>query len=168
MKTKRLVATIALLCVAGLVSGCGSDEPSEKAAEKLVESAIKDGSDSDVDVDVDGEKVTIESEDGKITAGGTERPESLPANFPLAEGEITYAMESPSSVLVVVQVEGDIKAAFDNTVSELEAQGWTRQMVSSGDGEFAGMFQGETEDDALIVAGDAAEGTLSYSVTRAE
>lgn len=169
--TSRHRALIAAVLIAGtgVLAGCGSgEEASDKAAdavaEKALEAAAEESSGGDVDIDVDDEQVTIEGEDGTYTMGGTERPESLPDDFPLAEGEITYAMESPSGSMVTVKVD-DVGSAFDQALADLEAAGWTRSSVTEAEDGAMATLTGESEGDSVLITTSPTAQEISYVVT---
>ncbi|MCD6638653.1 MAG: hypothetical protein LT071_01910 [Nocardioides sp.] len=166
---RTTMAALAVVAAGTLLAGCGGDA-GERAAERSVEKAIEDGaadSGEDVDVDIEDDKVTIEGEDGTTTWGGTDRPESLPEDFPLAEGEITYAMDSPDGAMVTIEVD-DAAQAFDDALADLEGQGWKRVSVTEAETGSIAMLQGESDTQSVVITSDPSSDTLSYLVSLRE
>lgn len=166
LTVRAAAAALAMTAATTMLAGCGEDA-AEKAAERSVEKAIEDnaGKDGeDVDVDIDGEKVTIEGEDGTTTWGGTDRPESLPEDFPLPDGKITYAMDSPDGAMVSIEVD-DADEAFDESVAELETQGWKRISLTQAETGKVAMLEGESEGDSVMMTSDPAAKTITYIVS---
>ena len=167
MKTtaRRALAAALLIPVVSLSAACGSDDADEKAGEELAEKMIESGSDGDVDVDVDDEKVSIETDEGKTTYGGTDRPESLPDDFPLADGEITNTVDSPDGAMVTIKVDGDRIEAFDESLATLEGQGWTRDMRSEAGTVLTATLTGENEGESVMISADSSTGEITYIVS---
>ncbi|SEB74560.1 hypothetical protein SAMN04489844_0972 [Nocardioides exalbidus] len=162
---RRAAGAVILVAVAGLVTACGGDDASEKAGEKLgeklAEQAMEDSGGGDVDVDVDGEDVTIESEEGTIAVGSGEVPDSFPSELSIPDGEVVSSVDTPQGSLVTLDVE-DPAGAFDEAVADLEANGWTRVMVTEAEG--TKMAQYSKGDASATVLSDDASGQLTYTI----
>jgi hypothetical protein len=161
---RNAVAGLAVVAATALLTGCGADD---KIAEKSVEKAIEDSASDngeDVDVDIDDDKVTITGEDGTVTWGGTERPKSLPEDFPLPDGEITYAMDGPDGAMVTMDVD-DAEEAFDDALAELELDGWKRVSVTESGTAKVAMLQGESESESVMMTADSEAGNISFIVS---
>ncbi|RYB94513.1 hypothetical protein EUA93_09255 [Nocardioides oleivorans] len=162
---RRAAGAVVLVAVAGLVSACGGDDASEKAGqelgEKLAEQAMEDSGSEDVDVDVDGEDVTIESDDGTISVGSGEIPESFPSDLTVPEGEVVSSVDTPDGSSVTLDVD-DAVAAFDEAVADLEANGWTRDTTTETGETRLAVFS--KDDGTAMVMGDASTGQLTYTI----
>lgn len=162
----RAIASAIVVPLLLVAAGCGSDDStsSDKAGEKLAEKMIENGDDN-VDVDIDGEEVSIETDEGTTSYGSKDRPEALPDDFPIADGEIVTTMDSPGGAMVSVKTDDDVTDAFDQAVSDLEEQGWTRTMLTNDEGTSGAMFTGDTDEKSVILTGDDSTGELTYVVS---
>jgi hypothetical protein len=103
---KKLAYFLIILVLSSLLTACGAKQKmEEKIAEKVIEQAI-----GNADIDIDGDEMTIKTEDGEITFGLTEWPDSqLCGRIPeLKKGKISSAMNSEAYMLVIIEeVEED-------------------------------------------------------------
>lgn len=103
---KKLAYILIILVLSSLLTACGAKQKmEEKIAEKVIEQAI-----GNADIDIDGDEMTIKTEEGEITFGLTEWPDSqLCGRIPeLKKGKISSAMNSEAYMLVIIEeVEED-------------------------------------------------------------
>ncbi len=115
-------AVVAVAVIAALVgTSCG------KVVEKATEKAIENSSGAD-NVDISKDGVKIESKDGTFEAGATtEMPKDLP-KAPMFENaslkSSTKMSDSASTTWLLAGTVKDAKAAYQNLVKALKADGW--------------------------------------------
>lgn len=181
---KALAAGLALALVT-LGAGCGAEEKlTEAATEEVVEQAIEEsvegGSDVELDVDDGGNTVTYESEEGSLTMGSGEIPESFPDTIPLPPEDysILSAMEVTGDggyVRLVVTTTGTVEDLGALMEQGLEEGGFTiegTQNQSYGDTTSV-MMQGTGDGKSvMITVNDAGDGegqiSVGYTITAAE
>lgn len=165
---RRAAGAAVLVAVAGLVTACGGDDADEVAGqelgEKLAEQAIEDSGSEDVDVDVDGEDVTIESDEGTISVGSGDIPDSFPDDLSVPDGDVVSSIDTPEGSSVTLDVD-DAVAAFDEALADLEANGWTRETVTeSGETRMAVLSK---DGGSAMVMGDTSTSQLTYTISAA-
>jgi hypothetical protein len=158
---RRAAGAAVLVALAGLVSACGGDDAGEKAGEKIAEKALEDAGTAGADVDIDGDNVTIESDEGTVKVGTGDVPESFPSDLSIPDGDITASVDSPQGAMLTIDVE-DPAAAFDEAVADLEANGWTRVMVTDAEGTKMAQYSKGTDSATLLA--DEASGQLTYTI----
>jgi hypothetical protein len=126
---KKISYILIVAVFLSLFSGCGAKQKMEdKIAEKIIEQAI-----GDADIDIDGDEITIKSQEGDVTFGSTEWPDSqLSGKIPeFKKGNIVSVMNSEAYLLVIIEdVEADdfmdyynkIKGEFDRESYETKSQ----------------------------------------------
>jgi hypothetical protein len=153
--------TFALLLGLSLVlTGCGqsvSDRISEKASEKIIESATGGK------VDVDNGNVQIKTDKGTMTAGdGVQLPDSFPKDVYVIEGKITSAVTTPDEGFSVSIESGKGVAEATKLYGEkLKSNGWkilaTMDLGESGSvtaekgNRSAAVFIGKSDDKSTVV-----------------
>ena len=69
---KKISCILIIIILSTLLTGCGARQKmEEKIAEKIIEQAV-----GDADIDIDGDEITIKTEDGDVSFGSTEWPDS--------------------------------------------------------------------------------------------
>lgn len=99
-KFLKNILIIVLVTSLIVLAGCGSKQKmEEKFAEKVMESALG------VDMDIDGEEVTFEGEEGAVTFGTSEWPDTELAKMlpEFKEGMITSAVNSETYVFIIIE-----------------------------------------------------------------
>ena len=102
---KKLTYVLLMIVLLSLCVGCGvKQNMEEKIAEKVIEQAV-----GDADIDIDGEEVTIKTEEGNVTFGSTEWPDTdLSSKIPeFKKGKIASVMNSEAYLLVIVEEVGE-------------------------------------------------------------
>src|SRR3990170_1363771 len=95
-KSNNKLIIIVVIVVGALVvlSGIGYFA-NQFLAEKVTEKAIETATGGKVDVDADKEKITIETNDGKLTIGQNELPKSFPSDITVYNGaKVTSSAET--------------------------------------------------------------------------
>jgi len=103
---KKLAYILIILVLLALVTACGAKQKmEEKIAEKVIEQAV-----GNADIDIDGDKMTIKTEEGEVTFGSDEWPDSqIGRRIPeFKKGKISSAMNSEAyKFLMIDEVEED-------------------------------------------------------------
>jgi hypothetical protein len=103
---KKICYILLIIILFTLLTACGAKEKmEEKIAEKIIEQAL-----GDADIDIDGDEVTVKTEDGDVTFGSTEWPDSqLSGKIPeFKKGNIVSVINSEAYLLVIIEdVETD-------------------------------------------------------------
>ncbi|MDI9494848.1 MAG: hypothetical protein QM227_01110 [Bacillota bacterium] len=125
---KKISYILIIITLLTLLTACGAKQKmEEKIAEKIIEQAI-----GGADIDIDGDEITIKSEEGDVTFGSTEWPDSqLSAKIPeFKKGNIVSVMNSEAYMLVIIEdVEADdfmdyynkLKGEFDKESYEAKS-----------------------------------------------
>lgn len=124
----------------------------EKTQEKALEKAIEQGGGEKADVDIDDQKITIESEEGKmqINAGANQWPKDAPAEVPeLKTGQIagTTTSESDQGRNWSVRYTGVAVEELDKYGAILKSQGFKINTIKAAKG---GMVSGEKGNIGVI------------------
>jgi len=127
---KMLVAVLLSVCVI-MVAGCGK-RSGERIAEKMAEAAMaKDGVKGKVNIS--GDKVTIETKDGKSTfasGGNAKVPENFPKDVPVYAGASILASASvPNGSVLTLQTKDAAAKVMSFYKGKLTGSGWTSEMT---------------------------------------
>lgn len=98
---KKISYILIVLVLISLLTACGAKEKmEEKIAEKVIEQAV-----GNADIDIDGNEVTIKTEDGNVTWGSTEWPDTQLSNkIPeFKKGKIVSVMNSEAYLMVIIE-----------------------------------------------------------------
>lgn len=98
---KKISYILIALVLISLLTACGAKEKmEEKIAEKVIEQAV-----GNADIDIDGNEVTIKTEDGNVTWGSTEWPDTQLSNkIPeFKKGKIVSVMNSEAYLMVIIE-----------------------------------------------------------------
>lgn len=153
---------LAALAVAGMtVAGCS------QAAEQVAESA------TGLEVDVSGGGISATDEEGNtVGAGGTELPDSFPADLPLPDGaSILQFKEQDGAVAVSFSVPSLTEAEFESYLVTLAGAGYAetdrRRMDLGGGYSIDAFLTGPTRDaevnGAALTDGSQARITIVVS-----
>lgn len=159
---KKLFIFMALVVVILMLSGCGAKQKMEdKIAEKVVEAALG------ADVDIDGEEVTVKSEDGSVTLGSGEWPDSeLAKKIPeFKAGNITSVVSSEEYVFIIMEeVDED---DFKDYLAEIQSK-FTEDAYESKFEDTIAYSATNTEGTAMIVSYTTVDKTLSIQASMPE
>jgi len=145
-----------------MLVGCGAKQKMEdKIAEKLVESALG------ANVDIDGDEVTIKGEDGNVTFGSNDWPESeITKKIPeFKGGKISSNVNSEKYVLIVVEEvdEKDFKDYYDKVKSNFSKDSYDAKF----DGAIS--YTGSNDDGVtMIISYSTSDKSLSIQASEAE
>ncbi len=98
---KKISYILIIIVLLSLFTGCGAKQKmEEKIAEKVIEQAV-----GNADIDIDGDEVTIKTEEGDVTFGSTEWPDSLLSNkIPeFKKGKISSVMNSEAYLMIIIE-----------------------------------------------------------------
>lgn len=159
---KKLAFIIVTITLISLLSGCGAKQKMEdKIAEKIVETALGDN------VNIDGEEVTIEGEEGSVTFGSTEWPNSdLAKKIPeFKNGKITSVMNSEAYLFIIIEEVGvndfmdyyeEVKAVYTEDSYESKFEDVISYSGSDKEG-FTVVVSYSTEDKTTSIQASQAE-----------
>lgn len=147
---KKIAYILIVVVLLSLFTGCGAKQKMEEnLAEKIIEKAVG----SNADIDIDGEEVTIKTEEGDVTLGSTEWPDSeLSSKIPeFKKGKIASVMNSEAYLLVIIE---EVDASdFMNYYEEVKGEFNQESYETKSEDTIA--YMGENEDGISIM--------LSYS-----
>lgn len=94
-------------------------------AEKAAETAIEQATGSKVDISQGGEKVTIETDEGKVTVSKNDIPDSFPSDITIYSGaEVISTAESSAGSSVVLKTSDSTSKVADFYKDDLKKNGW--------------------------------------------
>lgn len=166
---KRLISFAIGMTMISCMVLAGCEKASEKAAEKAIEAGMaKEG--VKADVDLSGEKVTIESKDGKsvITGGkGATVPDGFPRDVYVYEGAtITGSVSVPGGFNVVMETSDGADKVLAAVKSKMTEFGWKEEMTMNQAGNaMVGYKKGER---TAMVNINADKKTTHITLTTAE
>lgn len=161
---KKIIFIFLLIAILLMVVGCGAKQKmEEKIAEKFVESALGGN------IDIDGDEVTIKGEDGEVTFGSNEWPNSDVANkIPKFKGgTITSAVNSDNYVFIIIEEveESDFKDYYEKVKSDFNKESYdakfddTISYTGSNDDGVTIIIAYSTSDKGLSIQASLAEKT---------
>jgi hypothetical protein len=152
---KTLIIVIVVVVALGILGGAGyylQQRSSEKTAEKTAEKAIEDatGGDAKVDISEGGDKVTIETDEGKITTSETSIPDSFPSSITVYQGsEVAGSTEAEEGVTLLLKTSDSTSQAFSFYKSDLAKNGW--EISSSSTIEGSSLITAEKGNEGVLV-----------------
>lgn len=138
---KKISYILIIIVLLSLFTGCGAKQKmEEKIAEKVIEQAV-----GNADIDIDGDEVTIKTEEGDVTFGSTEWPDSQLSNkIPeFKKGKIVSVMNSEAYLMVIIEdVEAkdfmdyyeEVKGEFNRESYETKSEDMIAYMGKNADG----------------------------------
>ena len=152
---KKILIIITIILSLFMLGGCGAKQKMEdKLAEKVMESALG------VDMDIDGEEVTFKGEDGDVTIGSGEWPDSeIAQKIPeFKDGKITSAINSEGYVFIIMEeVNGDDFKDYYETVKS----DFTEEAYESKFEDIIAYSGKDSEGLSMIISYTISEETLS-------
>lgn len=170
-KISILIVSLTVMALMVVLYGLSScKQTGEKTQEKVLEKTLEQGGAKNADVDIDDQKITIESEEGKmqINAAGTQWPKEAPSEVPeLKAGEIagTTASESAQGRNWSVRYMGLNAEELDRYGALLKSKGFK---ISTIKGPKGGMVTGEKDNITVIFAVSDKVSSLNISVLKQE
>jgi hypothetical protein len=166
-----IATALALLGCGGDDGGPLGDAASEQAIEEAIEDAASDqGEDVNVDVNADGEEISIESEEGGISIGGSDLPDGFPNGVPFPD-DFTQQFSSGDGASFIVsgtsETSGDDLDGF--YAEALPAAGYEvteRVEFGTGDAKVVSFsFTADGFKGVIQISTDPAAGTTTLFVT---
>jgi len=128
----KLIIIIVVVVVIVGVLGVGSFAASRFFTEKTAEKAIEQAAGSKVDISDGGDKVTIETDEGKATIGKNEVPDSFPSDIAVYSGaEITATSETATGTMISLITSDSVAKVFDFYKSDLASNGWAQTAATT-------------------------------------
>ena len=142
---KKISFVLIIIVLLWLFTGCGAKQTMEdKIAEKIVEGVV--GS----DIDIDGDEVTIKTDEGDVTFGSTEWPNTeLSSKIPeFKKGKIVSVMNSEANLIIMIEEveEKDFMDYYERIKGEFKEEPY-----ESKSGETIA-YMGNNEDGINITA----------------
>jgi hypothetical protein len=134
---KALILILSVVAGGLVIYGVGSNLArvfNQKAAEKTAEKAIEQatGGEAQVDISKSGEKITVETEEGKLTIGEGQLPENFPQNMPIYPGsKITSTSSNDENQVVIFSSEDELEKVSSYYKKELADAGWKIESTST-------------------------------------
>lgn len=159
---KKVFIIIALALLLFMLGGCKAKQKMEdKLAEKVMESALG------ADVDIDGEEVTFKGENGDVTLGSGEWPDSeIAQKIPeFKDGKITSAINSEGYVFIIMEEvkENDFKVYYEAIKSDFAEESYESKF------EDIIAYSGKDSDGlTMIISYTISEKTLSIQAAASE
>lgn len=152
----------------------GCSDTVEGIAEGTVERALEDELGDSVDVEIGADGYTVDTEDGTTTVGDGEVPPDFPSDFPLVDGEVTFAQSldtgDATTWTVLVTAAGDPAAITEQVLGQLESGGYAVDQAGelSSEEDSGGSLLAEKDDVSalVVVAQEGGDVAVTYSVTR--
>lgn len=163
---KTILIVIGVVVVLGILGGAGyylQQRSSETAAEKAIEDAA--GGNAKVDISEGGDKVTIETDEGKVTTSESSVPDSFPSSITIYQGsEVAGSTEAEEGVTLLLKTSDSTSKAFSFYKSDLAKNGW--KVTSSSTIEENSLITAEKgEEGALItIATDEEDGKTAIAI----
>lgn len=121
---KLIIIVVIVVGVLAVLSGIGYFA-NQFLAEKVTEKAIETATGGKVNVDADKEKVTIETNDGKLTIGQNEIPKSFPSDITVYKGaKVTSSAETDEGLSVQLTTNDSASTVYDFYRNDLKENGW--------------------------------------------
>lgn len=122
----KTLMIIIIVVVVLIVLGAAGYFLQQKSSEKATEKAIEDATGADVDVSEGGDKVTIETDEGKVTVGKNEVPDSFPSDITVYSGaEVTGTTETSEGVSLLLTTSDSVEKVNSFYKADLAKNGWT-------------------------------------------
>jgi hypothetical protein len=168
LRGTRGARAVALAAALLMLAACGG--AAEETTEGAVEDAIESELGGDATVDVEDDSLTIDTEDGSISAGTGELPEGFPDAVPLVDGEVVFGQraDSPEASgftvqLLVAGTPEDVTAELTQALGEA---GFEVQAVPSEGGSTLLADSPDWSVMVVVAPGDGGTNVL-YTVTAA-
>ena len=143
---KKISYILIIIVLLSSFTGCGAKQKmEEKITEKVIEQAV-----GNADIDIYGDEVTIKTEEGDVTFGSTEWPDSELSNkIPeFKKGKIVSVMNSEAYLMVIIE---EVEAK-DFTDYYEEVKGEFNQESYETKSEDMIAYMGKNEDGISIMA----------------
>lgn len=155
---RKISYILIMIMMLSVFVGCGAKQKmEEKVAEKIIEKAVG----NNADIDVDGDKVSIKTEEGKVTFGSTKWPDSkIAGKVPeFKNGKIVSVMDSEDYMLVIIEEvkEKDFIDYYNNV------KGTFKKDTYEAKSEDSISYTGQNDENIIIMISYTSDGTLSIT-----
>ena len=117
-----------------------------------------------MDISKDGEKTTVETEQGKVTAGKSV-PIGFPSNISIYKGAtITQSVESELGVSIIAETKDSVTKVADFYKTDLPKEGWKITESTSVSGS-AALTAEQGSKRAIVVIAPGSEGKINISIS---
>lgn len=146
----KLIIIIAVVVGVFVVFGIASFFVFGFFTEKATETAIEQATGAKVDISDDGDKVTVETDEGKVTIGRNDVPDSFPSDIAVYSGaEVTLTSDTDEGVTLALKTSDSVTAVFDFYKDDLEKNGWN--ITTSTKVEGSSLITAEKGSNQVIV-----------------
>ncbi len=122
----KLIIIIAVVVGVFVVLGIASFFVLGFFAQKTAETITEQATGGKVDIEEGGDKVTIETDEGKATFGKNEVPDSFPSDITVYSGsEVTSTTVTDNTVSIILKTSDSVSTSFGFYKSDLKKNGWT-------------------------------------------
>ena len=122
---KTILIIIVVIAVLVLLGGL-SYFLQQKSAEKTAEKVIEDATGGKVDISEGGNKVSIETDEGKLTVGQNQVPENFPSDVSIYPGsEVVTSSESGENFTLTLTTSDSVSKVGEFYRDDLEKNGWS-------------------------------------------
>jgi len=124
-ENKTTLIVIVVIVVLVILGGTGY-LVQQSAAERSAEKAIEDATVGKVGISEGGKKVTVETNEGKLTVGEGQIPENFPSDVPIYSGvEVITSSESGGNFTLTLKSSDSVSKVSDFYKTNLANKGWT-------------------------------------------
>lgn len=124
--SNKTLMIIVIVVIGLIILGGAGYFVQKQFTEKTAEKAIEKATGADVDVSDGGDKVTIETDEGKVTIGKEDIPDSFPSDITIYSGsEVTATTETSDGVSVQLKTSDSVSTVNSFYKSDLKSNGWT-------------------------------------------
>jgi len=159
---KKISFILIIIILLSILTGCGTKQKMEEmVAEKIVEKTL-----GIENVDINGEAVTIKSEEGNVTIGVTEWPDSdLSGKIPeFKKGKIVGVVNSEAYFMVIIEeVElSDFTDYYEDIKGEFDQESYeTKTAETIG-------YMGKNEEINIVLSYTLNDRTLTVTASLTE
>jgi hypothetical protein len=153
----KLIIIIVVVAAVLAVLGGGAYYASQYFAEKSAEKVVEKATGGKVDVGEGGDKVTYETDEGKVTIGQNEIPDSFPSDITVYSGaKVTTTSDTDEGVMVVLETSDSVSKVFNFYKQDLTSNSW-KQTISSTEEDSAVLQATKGEKQVIILLGPSSE-----------
>jgi hypothetical protein len=132
--SNKTIMIIVVVVVGLLILGGAGYFVQQQFTEKAAEDTIEKATGADVDVSDGGDKVTIETDEGKVTVGKDDVPDAFPSDITIYSGsEVTATTETSDGVSVQLKTSDSVSTVNSFYKSDLKSNGWTLSATATED-----------------------------------
>ncbi|HEX7456623.1 MAG TPA: hypothetical protein VF303_04130 [Candidatus Nanoarchaeia archaeon] len=128
----KLVIIIVIIGAVLVVLGGGVYFANRFFTEEAAETTIEKATGGKVDIQDEGEKVSIETDEGKLTIGQDKVPSGFPSDITVYSGsEIAATAETDTDVSLQLKTPDSVSKVFEFYKDDLASNGWTQTSTAS-------------------------------------